>query len=254
MGTSSFMVDDGHPILEIYFADKKNRTFLPDTQKVFSLVLETPPQKDIPDYTGNRLRRPEWGYGIDIEQPNYDYYRKLVKFTSLNRLLAPINFAIKNSSSVVAKDVRVELKIKDQENIIKAFDEYHMPDVPKSSYSAFNHMNYQVQNVGVSHDLTVKRISDYWLIKTGVEKVQPQGTEWIYSYLYIGAIKSVDFAIEASIFSDNLPEPITKRLLIKITSENRQVDLENIKVLERERYKNSAEYEKFLKMHAERNK
>jgi len=35
---------------------------------------------------------------------------------------------------MVAKDVRVELKIKDQENIIKALDEYDMPGVPKSSY------------------------------------------------------------------------------------------------------------------------
>ncbi len=253
MGTSYFMADDVHPTLEIFFADKENRFFLPDTQRVFSLVLETPPQKDIPDYNGKRSRRPEWGYGIDIEKPNYDYYRKLVKFTSLNRLLAPINFAIKNSSSVVAKDVRVELKIKDQENILKALDEYHMPDVPKSSYSAFDHMNYQVQNVGVSHELTVKRISDYWLIETGVEKVQPQSTEWIYSYLYIGAIKSVDFAIEASIFSDNLPEPITKRLLIKITSENRQVDLQDIKKLESERFRNSAEYKKFVKTHIEEN-
>lgn len=252
MGASTFMTQDRHPVLEIHFADQKNRLLLPDTQSAFSLVLETPPPKDIPDYDGDRPRRPTWGSGIDVEHPNYDYYRKLVKFTSFNRLLTPINYAIKNSSSVVAKDVRVELKINDIENIIKALDEYQIPDVPKRGYSTFDPMNFQVQKI--SHDLTVQRISDYWLIKTGVEKVQPQSIEWIHSHLYIGAIKSVDFAIEASIYSDNLPEPTTKRLLIKIQSEMREVDLEGIKELEHERFKNSPEYKKILKMHAERNK
>lgn len=123
MGTSSFIAEERHPILDLFFANKDNRVLLPDVQNVFSLVLETPPEKDIPDYNGDRPRRPEWGHSIGLEQPNYDYYRKLVKYTSLNRLLTPINFAIKNSSSVVAKDVRIELTIKDQENIIKALDE-----------------------------------------------------------------------------------------------------------------------------------
>jgi len=246
MGTSSFITEERHPILEIFFANKENRLLLPDVQNVFSLILETPPKKDIPDYNGDRPRGPEWGYRIGREQPNYDYYRKLVKYTSLNRLLTPINFAIKNSSSVVAKDVRIELKIKDQENIIKALDEYDMPNVPKRSYSTLDPINYQVQNVGISHDLTVKRISDYWLIETGVEKVQPQSIEWIQSCLYIGAIRSVDLAIEVAIYSDNLPEPTTKRLLIKISSEKRVVDLAEIKELELERFKNSAEYKKVL--------
>lgn len=252
MGTSSFMAEDRHPILELFFANKDNRLLLPDVQSFSSLVLETPRQKDIPDYNGDRPRRPEWGYGIELERPNYDYYRKLVKYTSLNRLLTPINFAIKNSSSVVAKDVRIELKVRDQENIIKALDEYDMPDVPKASYSTL-HTNYQFQNAVISHDLTVKRISDYSLIETGVEKVQPQSIEWIHSRLYIGAIKSVDFAVEVYVYSDNLPEPTTKRLLIKISSENRAVDLADIKELELERFKNSAEYKKLLKMHSERN-
>jgi len=62
MGTSSFMAENRHPILELYFADKENRVFLPDIQSLFSLVLETPPQKKIPDYNGDgRMRnRGRW--------------------------------------------------------------------------------------------------------------------------------------------------------------------------------------------------
>lgn len=251
MGASAFVADDKLPILEIFFADKENRIILPDTQSVFSVVLKTPRLKDIPDYNGNQSRR-GWPHGIDLERPNYDYYRKLTKFTRLDRLLAPINFAIKNTGTIVAKDVRVELKIQDQENIIEALDEYDMPHVPKSSYSTLDHINYQVQDEGISHDLTVKRVSNYWLIETGVEKVQPQSIAWIYSCLYIGTIQSVDFAIETSIYSDNLPEPTTKRLLVKVESENRDVSLNDIKELESERFRNSAEYKDFLKMDMEK--
>lgn len=251
MGVTTFVSEESHPVLEIYFADKENRVILSDTLSAFSLVLITPRQKDIPDYKGNQ-RRPSWGYSLDLEHTNSDYYRKLVKFTTLYRLITPINFAIKNSGSSVANDVRVEIKIKDPKNIIKAIDEYDIPKVPKPSYSPLHDINYRVQGIGTSHDLTVKRISNYWLIETGVEKVQPQSTAWIESCLYIGALETVECCIETSIYSDNLPEPTTKKLLIKIESEEKDAPLDVIKELESDRFKNSDEHKKFIEMHAEK--
>lgn len=185
MGTTTFVAEDSYPVLEIFFADKENRIILPDTLSATSLVLNTPRQKDIPDYNGSQ-RRPVWPYGFEIEGPNYGYYRKLTKFTKLNRLHNPIHFAIKNTGSTVAKDVRVEMKIENPQNIISALDEYNMPNVPKSSYSTFD-INFRTQEIAIRHDLSVKRVSNYWLIKTGVEKVQPQSTAWIDSCLFIGA-------------------------------------------------------------------
>lgn len=251
MGINTFVSEENHPDLEIYFADKENRDILPYTLSASSLVLNTPRQKDIPDYKSNQ-RRPPWGYNnLDLERANSDYYRELTKFTTLYRFLSPINFAIKNSGSI-ANDVRVEIKIQDPKNIIKALDEYDMPKVPKSNYSLLHGINYKAQGIGRSHDLTVKRVSNYWLIETGVEKVQPQSTAWIESCLYIGALETVEFCIETSIYSDNLPEPISKKLLIKIESEEKDAPLEVIKDLESDRFKNSDEHKKFLEMHAEK--
>ena len=146
----------------------------------------------------------------------------------------------------------MKLKIQDQDNIIKVLDEYDMPEVPKSSYSTLGHIGFQIHNAGISHDLTVKRVSNYWLIEASVEKVQPQNIALLYSCLYIGAIQSVNFAIEASIYSDNLPEPATKRLIVNIESKDRDVTLSDIEELERERFVNSKEYKKFLKRHTEK--
>lgn len=251
MGVNTLVSEENHPVLEIFFVDKENREILPDTFFASSLVLNTPRQKDIPNYKGNQ-RRPQWGYGLDLERTNSDYYRELTNFTTLDRLLTPIHFAIKNSGSVVANDVRVEIKIQDPQNIIKALDEYDMPKVPKSSYSPLHDINYRVQGVGTSHDLTVKRVSNYWLLETGAEKVQPQSTAWIESCLYIGALESVEFCIETSIFSDNLPEPTTKKLVIKIESEEKDAHIDVIKELESERFRNSDEYKKILERHADK--
>ena len=249
MGVTTFAQEISHPELEIFFADKKNRIVLPDTLNGFSLVLNTPRPKEIPDYNGNQ-RRSSWGAGLDMERPNYDYYRKLSRFTSLNRLHNPVNFAIRNTGSAVAKDVRVEIKIEDPRNVIKVLDEYGMPSVPKPSYSDFDIVP-RFNDIAGRHDLTAKRILNYWLIETGAEKVQPQSTEWIESCLFIGASETVEFCIESLIYSDNLPEPTIKKLLIKIESEKKDAPLEVIKELESERFKNSEEYKKFLKMHAE---
>ena len=251
MGVATSVSKESGPVLEIYFAEKENREILPDTLSAFSLVLKTPRKKDIPDYKGNQ-RRPSWGYNFDIEHTNSDYYRKLVKFTTLDRLTSPINFAIKNSGSSVANDVRVEIKIQDPKNIIKAIDEYDMPKVPKPSYSPLHDINYRMQGIGSSHDIKVKRISNYWLIEAGVEKVQPKSTAWIESCLYIGALETVECCFETSIYSDNLPNPTTKKLLIRIESEEKDAPLDVIKELESDRFKNSDEYKKFIEMHAEK--
>jgi len=248
MGVNALVSDEGHPVLEIYFADKENRNILPDTLLVSSLILNTPRQKDIPDYKGNEKKH-YLGYSFDFERVNSDYYRELVTYTFLDRLFTPINFAIKNTGSSVANDVRVRIKIQDPKNIIKALDENDIPKIPKSSYSNLHNLNYKVQGIGTPHDPTVKRISNYWFIETGVEKVQPQSIAWIENCLYIGAMETIEFCIESSIFSDNLPEPTTKRLFIKINSEERDAPLDTIKELESDRFKKSDEYKKLLEMY-----
>lgn len=65
-------------------------------------------------------------------------------------------------------------------------------------------------------------------------------------------METVEFCVETSIYSDNLPEPTSKKLLIKIESEEKDAPLDVIKDLESDRFKSSDEYKKFLEMHAEK--
>ncbi len=85
----------------------------------------------------------------------------------------------------------------------------------------------------------------------GVEKVQPKSIAWLESTLFLGALESIEFPIETTIFSDDLPEPSVKNLIIKNNSENRDVNLADIEELEMERFRNSAEYKEVEKRHFE---
>jgi len=247
MGKSLFEIEQSQPLLEVFFADIEKRKLLVDTYSISSLILNTPKKKDIPDYELPTSRQHS-GMNFGLKQVNYSYYRELTDFTKQHSLYSPINFAVKNTGSSVARDVRFEIKIQDKKNKIKAIDESAILIVPKSSYSNLYQPTFDPVNlVQNTQYLNVTRISDYWLIEAGVEKVQPKSIAWLESTLFLGALESIEFPIETTIFSDDLPEPSEKKLIIKNNSENRDVNLADIRELEKERLRNSAEYKEFVK-------
>lgn len=251
MGNSLFEIEQSQPLLEVFFAEIEKRMLLADTYSISSIILNTPKKKDIPDYELPPSRQHGLG-NFELERANYSYYRELTAFTKQHRLYSPINFAIKNTGSSVARDVRLEIKIQDKKNKIKALDESGILSVPKSSYSILHQpIFYPMNDVQNTQYLNVTRISDYWLIVAGVEKVQPKSIAWLESTLFLGALESIEFPIETTIFSDDLPEPSVKNLIIKNNSENRDVNLADIEELEMERFRNSAEYKEVEKRHFE---
>ncbi len=249
MGKSLFEIEQSQPLLEVFFADIEKRMLLVDTYSISSLILNTPKKKDIPDYELPTSRQHSW-MNFGLKQVNYSYYRELTAFTKQHSLYSPINFAVKNTGSSVARDVRLKIKILDKKNKIKALDESAILSVPESSYSSkpfYKEVFYPMNAVQNTQYLNVTRISDYWLIEAGVEKVQPKSIAWLESTLFLGALESIEFPIETTIFSDDLSEPSEKKLIIKNNSENRDVNLADIRELEKERLRNSAEYKEFVK-------
>jgi hypothetical protein len=185
-----------------------------------------------------------------LERVNYSYYRNLADFIKQHYLYTPVNLAIKNTGPSVARDVRIEIKISDKNNVIKAIDEGDLLSSPKDSYSALNSpLFYPKNSIYSTEYLNVKRISDYWLIEAGVNKVQPKSVTWLENTLFLGTIKSIEFPIETTMYSDDLPEPSVKNLIVKVNSEERDATLEDIKELENKRFRNSNEYKEFKERH-----
>jgi hypothetical protein len=249
MGNSLYQIEQSQPVLEVFFANLEERVLLSNIYQISSLNLKTPKKKDIPDYELPSSERPDL-MSFTLERANYSYYRKLADFIKQHYLYTPVNFAIKNTGPSVAKDVRIEFKISDKNNVIKAIDKGDLLSAPKASYSSFNSpLFYPKSSVNSTEYLNVKRISDYWLIEAGVKKVQPKSVTWLENTLFLGAIKSLGFPIETTMYSDDLPEPSVKNLIVKVNSEERDATLEDIKELESERFRNSNEYKEFKERH-----
>lgn len=252
MGNSLNEIEQGNPKLELFYADLSERILLPDTKSISTLILITPNRKDIPDYEEVSSKQFPWA-SFSINQVNYSYYKELAKFTKQNRFYSPINFAIKNIGPSVARDVRIEMKISSQNNIIKAIDRSDILSLPKSSYNSLHDNLYQqIEPFYSKQYLNVSMISKNWLIEAGVDKVQPKSTTWLENSLYIGAKESLEFSIETTIYSDDLPEPSKKVLIVQNDADTKKVKLEEIEELEQERFRKSDEYKEFKRRHLEK--
>lgn len=239
--------EHGKPDLEVFFAEPKTRTRLPSEQNLTSLVLETPQPSSIPDYSQER----RYPFNVGISHINYSYYRELVKYTKVSRLVSPLYIAVENTGSSTAQDVRLEMKIDKAGGNVVVIDTNEFPDVPKREYNTFVLSTPSLAMATMTCVVEVSDIVDYWVVEARADKVQPKASYWFSDPFYIGALLSCAVPIEISIFSDELSTPKQQKLLVNVQSEQRKVDLEGILELERERFRSSPEFKRFMRMQKE---
>jgi hypothetical protein len=235
------LLEHGEPDLEVFFAAPKTRSRLPNEIELKPLVLETPESSSIPDYS-RRQRDP---FDIRTSHPNYSYYRDLVKYTKVSRLVFPLHVAVGNAGSATAHDVRLELKVDKSAGNVIIMDSYRYPDIPRKEYNVFD-LSPKVTNATTRYDVEVDDVGNFWIVEARAHKVQPKGIHWFRDPFYVGSLVSCNIPIAVTIFSDQLQIPKQKQLFVKVQSEQRKVDLEGIKQLERERILASPEYQRLI--------
>lgn len=125
-------------------------------------------------------------------------------------LHAALGFWIRNAGSVTAEDVRVVIRGK-QTDDLSLLDEH---DHPK------NRQQFGIPTV-LRSDVRVDQHGDGWSVSVDVGKLQPKSDVWISDRWYVGARRPLQLDVEAKVFADNLPEPISVPLVIKITTTER---------------------------------
>lgn len=218
-----------NPQLEVFFADPRTRSRLPDTQAMNSLALTCLDQSSIPDYTEGNLGPFATVHSLFI---NHDYYRELVEYTQISRLVLPFYLAVANSGSLTANDVRLEIRIDQGAGEILVLDAYNYPEVPKQQRDISSLT--KVPSAIANHDIQARTIGDQWLVEARTKKVQPRATHWVESPFYLGAIQTCRVPLKISIFSDDLSAPVDRELFVDITAEQRHVDLQDVLKLEGE--------------------
>lgn len=247
MGTQT-QIDREEPVLEVSFADPKSRTRLPNEQTIISMVLETPKADTIPDYKPER--QPQ--FSAHMSQVNYSYYKDLVKFTKVSRLVSPLSIVVCNSGVTTAQDVRIEMKISKKDKSIFVLDYYKYPSLPVRERNTFDLASQSVARATIRCDVNVSSVGDFWIVEARADKVQPKAYYWFEFPFYLGGTQSCQVPIEITIYSDELSTPKQQELLVSVQSEQKSVDLEGVIELEKERFRSSEEFQKILRMHKAR--
>ncbi len=136
--------------------------------------------------------------------------------------LTSVGFLVQNCGSVTATDVRIEVHGSKTDGLLQ-FDELSHPKnrasvgVGGSMPSVFR-SNVQVEEHGAN-----------WTLSVDVGKLQPKSDVWITDQWYIGSANPTRLDLRATIFADNLPDPISTPLIVTIELEESVYDKDRIK-------------------------
>jgi hypothetical protein len=235
----------GEPNLQVCFSEPKTRRILPDGRFLHSLVLDTSELSSIPDYKLEK-RHP---FDINFFHANSSYYRELVHFMRISKLVSPLYLAIQNSGTATAHDVRLELKIQKFSGLVVAMDSYDYPDVPRREYNTLDLSGRIGPRNPITYDTEVSDIGDFWVVEAQTQKVQSKATCWFRDPFFVGSFASREVPMDITLFSDQLQVPVQQRLFVRIQTDSRTVDLDAVLELERERLRASPEYQRFIQKH-----
>ena|SRR5688500_11937207 len=143
----------------------------------------------------------------------------MARYISLTSILNPVNFIIKNVSSVMAGYVRLEINTKRE--TYRIFDEYDYPEIPQKK------LRYIPSFYPRKKDLQVDNSKENWRLIAKFGNIQP-GATYVSDKFFIGSRHPCEINIEPVIYADNIPKPIVVSLTIKIETKNRELESSEI--------------------------
>ena len=212
------------PLLEIEFAETAAKSLLGNMLKIQTTNIRMPDPRysPIPDYGQSLSISPFLSMNINNVGINKNYYREIANYYRTTMSVKSVNFLVTNYGTVVADDVRIEIRIEDNENKYIFIDENDYPEKPETDT-----MMNLIRNTHLNRkkpDVEVQKCTQFWMIYIVLGKIQPKGTAWTTSNLYIGAVESCVIDLPINIFADNIPDPKKMILKIKVEAEEKYLN------------------------------
>jgi hypothetical protein len=208
------------PILDLKFADLKNRNVLGTNIEISSLSYSQP-KTPLLDYLRNT-------YEIDFGRVNPYYWRDKEQYIRLVNLVQPIGFMIQNQSNTLASNVRVEI-INNFEPTVKILAE--LPFKPRSLYLPYISSINQPKSP-ITTPITISHHGNDWTLVINFGNIQPKEIAWLSEPFFLGSMEKEKFDITALIYADNIPEPQKIQLTVNFTIENRPaLTIEDVKYM-----------------------
>lgn len=229
MGRSEVRDAQEIPDLSFEFADIGTRKRLGTELKMDVILLDVPPIEDIPDYHDPREIGP-LGIRIPGMNPsNYNYYRKLVEYYYIRKKSAQLAFSLNNDSNLTISDIRVEI-IMAKNNSYSIIDATDIPDCPKPHYDMLVHIRPLSEQIaqGKKRSIEIQDLGDKYRIEVPFEKVQPRQIVFCSEIIYIAADGGFLLDGDVTIYADNIPIPIERKIRISCTVTGEPGSLERI--------------------------
>lgn len=223
MGETLASDNDLQPLLDLQFGNGKQRSLLGTSVAIQTARLNIPSDDEIPDHG---LQHFQMGYistSIDMPGNNKDYYREFAAFCKRRLFLESVDFAVTNSGTKIATDVRFEIEVPDANKKFLFCNEADLPEEPNMN---FIKVIQPLNRIGLHSDMEVEFIGDRWFVTGNIGKIQPKQTKWTPCSLFVGSNQSSDILLPVRIFADNLQEPkqLNMNLHIEVVEKNIDVN------------------------------
>jgi hypothetical protein len=210
------------PFIHLEFAEVESRIRLGRNPVLESKVLVFPDTSQIPTVERGGL------FTSVVEMANPDYYREFAEYLLLTELLNPIGFVLENAGTTTALNVRVEI-VKPKEEGLLILDSSGYPIQPNYSMIPAVSRVGGLRNTLIAEDVTTVAETDRgWEISAKISSIQPKAEAWSEAF-YVGSVQPCSIELEASIYADNLPEPLKVPLTLSFTTCRRTITVEEFK-------------------------
>jgi nucleoside phosphorylase len=205
------------PTVDLELADLKRRKSLGASVEVECELIELPEESAFPSYRGTTL-----GIGV-----NEDYYRDKAQYVQETAFIRDLGFVVKNNGTTVATDVHVEITVA-KEDHLTILDTSSYPKKPTASILNSTKLDISRVPFRNSRWVKVEEYEDVWVITARLGNVQPKATVYTEHTFLIGARKDCTVSFEAQVRADNLAEPVTTHLQIKISTKHTSLSVDDV--------------------------
>jgi len=228
MGQSANQESQDIPDLSFEFASIENRSSLGTNLDISLTLLDIP---EIPDYYEETYTN----HLLISAKPRPDYYRDLAKYYYVSKKSKKLAFLLKNDSSMAISDIKVELIVRKVDKKFIFFESKKFPELPQKHYNDVLLKNIrplakQFAEIN-KKTIEIQNLGDRYRIEVPFEKVQPKQTVFSTETVFIAANDSFAIVIDITVYADNIPVPIKKRLEISCNVTKREGSLEYIQEL-----------------------
>jgi hypothetical protein len=153
-----------------------------------------------------------------LSRRNRDYYREYVDYFVKTAMLRSAGFALTNNGVLGARDVFIDLRITTSIPDLTIGTNTKLKVVkPETDKDSSFSISFDDAFSGIAGDsLQVEKSTDGWIASVEARALQPKRVVKSRHKLVIGAKSSGKILIDAKIFADILPEPVTQRLEISL--------------------------------------